>query len=433
MRLTPIATALMASLCVLPVLADENNGLEDNDINRSVNDSIVKAGDMLQILLPATGYFAAWLHDDFEGAKQLTYATLSTQLIIHGVKEGVGRKRPNESSWNSFPSGHTGAAFSGAAFLQSRYGAYWGIPAYAAATFVGASRIHGNRHYAGDVVAGGATAFLMNQYFVSPYRTEGVYINATPTADGMAMGVTVTGEAFESTKPKAQKLEKLKHRLELGIGANFADSSAQAGAAEFLTNDELIDEAQPFSYVNYQYELGGGDFIEAEFLPSETRRRGVVAKDFTVDGVEYRVGDEVLTAFRHWVLGGNVYKGLSLTDSLQLDIGLGLYVHLIGLDVDLDDGGGRYSDDEDWKALPAGTAKLNWNMSESFSLQTNLQYQTWESDSHLVAEAGIRYQLNKAWDIGVKYSYTQTELDQKTSFLYDYDSSSVVLTFANRF
>ncbi|WP_394200403.1 DUF481 domain-containing protein [Shewanella waksmanii] len=275
----------------------------------------------------------------------------------------------------------------------------------------------------------------MNQYFVSPYRTEGVYINATPTADGMAMGVTVTGEAFESSsKPKkAQKIEKLKHRLELGVGTNFADSSAQAGAAEFLTQDELIDEAQPFSYVNYQYQLGGGDFLEAEFLPSETRRRGVVAKDFTVDGVDYRVGDEVLTAYRHWVLGGNVYKGLSLTDNLQFDVGLGLYVHMIGLDVDVDDGGGRYANEEDWKALPAGTAKLNWNMTQNFSLQTNVQYQGWENDSYFLAEAGVRYQLNKAWDLGIKYAYTRTELDQKDSFFYDYDSSSVVLTFANRF
>ncbi|WP_394200402.1 hypothetical protein [Shewanella waksmanii] len=104
MKLTLVSAAVFAAFASAPVLANDNVGREDNEINRSVNDSIVKAGDMLQILLPATGYFAAWLHDDFEGAKQLTYATLSTQLIIHGVKETVGRKRPNESSWNSFPS-----------------------------------------------------------------------------------------------------------------------------------------------------------------------------------------------------------------------------------------------------------------------------------------------------------------------------------------
>ncbi len=388
---------------------------------------------MLQILIPATGFFAAWMYDDFEGAKQLTYSTLSTQLIVHGAKQAVGRSRPNESSWNSFPSGHTAAAFSGATFLQSRYGAKWGIPAYLGATFVGASRIHGNRHYAGDVVAGASTAFMMNQFFTSPYRKDGIYINAQPTADGFALGVTVTDEVLKhSNKHSSQPLNKLKHRLELGVGVNLADSSAQAGASEYLSKDELIDEYQPFSYINYQYQLGGGDSYELEFLPTETRRRGTVANDFTIDGVPYKAGEEVLTAFRHWMLGSNIYKGLQLSNSVKLDVGLGLYLHMIELDVDLDNGGGKYANEDHWRAMPAATAKLSWSLSEDVSAVSNVQYQNWEGDSYILAEAGLRYHFNEAWDVGMKYSYTETELDN-SKFLASYDSQNIVLTFANRF
>ncbi|MDR8525312.1 phosphatase PAP2 family protein [Shewanella fidelis] len=404
-----------------------------NGINESVDDSIVEAGDMLQILIPATGFFAAWMHDDLEGAKQLTYSTLSTQVIVHGVKQAVGRSRPNESSWNSFPSGHTAAAFSGAAFLQSRYGAKWGVPAYAAATFVGASRIHGNRHYAGDVVAGASTAFLMNQLFVSPHKVDGVYFNAQPTADGFAVGVTVTDEVLKTQhKSKAQKIVDLKHKLELGIGTNIADSSAQAGAKDYLVRDELIDEYQPFSYVNYQYQLGGGDLIELEFTPTETRRRGTVAQDFTLDGETFEAGSEVLTAFRHWMLGGNIYKGLQVNDAVKLDVGLGLYLHMIELDVDLDENGGQYASEDHWRAMPAATAKLSWRLTEGFSAITNLQYQGWESDNYLLAEAGVKYEFNDAWEMGFKYSYTETELDN-TEFVANYDSQNLVLTFSNRF
>lgn len=424
MRKSIIGMAIVAALCSSVASA--------NHINDSVDDSVVEAGDMLQVLIPATGFFAAWMHEDLEGAKQLAFSTLSTQLIVHGVKQAVGRNRPNESSWNSFPSGHTAAAFSGASFLQTRYGAKWGVPAYAAATFVGASRIHGNRHYAGDVVAGASTAFLMNQLIVSPYRTEGVYLNATPTADGFAVGVTVTGEAFEhKSRKSAPKKQQLNHKIELGIGTNLADSSAQAGAAEYLTKDELIDEYQPFSYVNYQYQLGGGDLFELEFTPTETRRRGEVARNFTLDDVPFYSGEKVLTAYRHWMLGSNIYKGLKLSDSVKLDIGLGLYLHMIELDIDLDEGG-KYAGEDHWRAMPAATAKLSWKMSDSFSAITHVQYQGWESDSYLLAEAGVTYHFNKAWEMGFKYSYAETELDN-TEFMTAYNSDNLVLTFVNRF
>lgn len=43
-----------------------------NAINESIDDGFVEAGDILVIAIPATGYLASWLYDDFEGAKQLT-------------------------------------------------------------------------------------------------------------------------------------------------------------------------------------------------------------------------------------------------------------------------------------------------------------------------------------------------------------------------
>ncbi|CAG23810.1 phosphatase PAP2 family protein [Photobacterium profundum] len=428
-----------ASIIVAAIFSTQvsaNTVSDANEINRSVNDSIVEAGDMVQILLPAAGYFAAWMHDDLEGAKQLTYSTLSTQLIIHGVKSTVGRKRPNDSSWNSFPSGHTGAAFSGAAFLQSRYGSTWGIPAYAAATFVGVSRIHGNRHYAGDVVAGASIGFLMNQYFVSPYNTDGVYFNAQSTSDGVALGVTITNDALEgNTKTRKSNqfvTTDLRHRIELGIGTNLADSSASAGAADFLDDSDTIDKYQPFSYVNYQYRLESDDYFELEFLPSETRRRGTVTQPFTNDGVAYDKGDEVYTAFRHWMLGSNIYKGIKVTDNFIVDFGLGLYVHMVALDVDNATGGGKYSKTEYWKAMPSGTVKGQYYLTKSVSVIGKAQYHGWESDSYVYGEAGVNYQINSAWDVGIKYGYSQTDLDN-TKFKASYESNNMMLTFSNRF
>ncbi|WP_047043289.1 phosphatase PAP2 family protein [Vibrio mexicanus] len=166
MKKTLQATLIGLTLCSTASYAD-------NAITQTVTDDHVVAGDFIQIALPATGLFAAWLNDDAEGVKQLTYSLATTVGIVQAGKFAVGRLRPNASNNASFPSGHTAAAFSGAAFLQSRYGAKWGIPAYLAASYVGVSRIHGNRHYADDVLAGAGIAFLTNQFFVSRYTPEG--------------------------------------------------------------------------------------------------------------------------------------------------------------------------------------------------------------------------------------------------------------------
>ncbi|MGR5127402.1 phosphatase PAP2 family protein [Photobacterium swingsii] len=408
----------------------------DNEITRTNNDEFVEAGDMLQILLPATGLFAAWMYDDAEGAKQLVYATASTQAIVQGMKFTIGRKRPNESNWHSFPSGHTSAAFSGAAFLQSRYGAAWGIPAYTGATLVAVSRLHGNHHYAGDVVAGAGIAFLVNQYFVSPYRTEGVYFNAQPTEDGIAVGVTLTEEAFSDSKRDRASYQIVstdrKHRIELGVGVNLADSSGQFGATEFLAGSELIDEYQPFSYINYQLELANDNSFELEFIPSETRRRGKASKPFTVDGTTYTSSDgQLFTAFRHWMLGSSVYKGYKVNDKFNVDFGLGLYAHWIKVSVDQDQGG-KFASDETWRAMPNLAAKTQYNFTDQLSILAKAQYQFWDGDSYAAAEAGLQYQINPAWEAGIKYIYSDTQLDN-TKFKANYDSQSIAITVANRF
>ncbi len=419
-----LTLGIVSSIIFSPVALSANN------IESSTHDSIVEAGDMVQILLPVTGLFAAWMHDDMEGAKQLTYSTISTQLIIHGTKNTVGRKRPNGSSWNSFPSGHTGAAFSGAAFLQSRYGAKWGIPAYAAATFVGASRIYGNYHFADDVTAAAGIAFLMNQYFVSPYQMEGVYFNAQPTNGGFALGVTVMNDAFdkkESKKVNKRKRTPIKHRLELGIGANMTDSAGKLGVDQYLYDAEVVDKIQPFAYVNYQYALQNNNEFELEFSPNETRRSGIVSENFEFDGQSFSKGQEVFTAFRHWMLGSNVYKGLQVTDNLEVNVGLGMYVHIFGFDAS-SEGSSETASDQHWRAMPSGTLKGKYSITPAFSTLARVQYQFWESDSYLAAEAGINYQVNREWDMGLKYAYSETTLENSS-----YTGNAFVLTFANHF
>ena len=94
------------------------------------------------------------------GAEWLSAEAFSagiTAIAVNGIKYSVRRLRPDESTRNSFPSGHTATAFMCATMLHKEYG--WRSPwisfaGYAAATITGASRIMNHRHWHTDILGG---------------------------------------------------------------------------------------------------------------------------------------------------------------------------------------------------------------------------------------------------------------------------------------
>ncbi|CAM4394101.1 phosphatase PAP2 family protein [Vibrio agarivorans] len=400
----------------------------NNAINTSVNDEYVEAGDHLQILIPVTGLFAAWLHDDPQGAKQLALSVGATQVIVHGTKNIVGRSRPNDSSRMSFPSGHTAAAFSGAAFLQSRYGSAWGIPAYAAASFVGLSRMHGRRHHADDVLAAAGISFFVNQYLISPYASENMAFTAVPTKDGVSFGVSLANEFFSKQQRSAYEQRTsgpLNHRLELDIGFNSVDSLKKAG----LPGDKLIDEAQPFASMTYTYQLQDDAFLEFTLSPNETRRYGQLTDSFEYNGKQYESGDDIYLAFRQWSVGGSYNQAFKLTDKLTASIGAGASGYLLELELDKQNGG-QHTKTSSVSVLPGINTHLDYEVIDDLHTFANVQYHRLKSDSVLVAEAGVSYDLNKEWDISVKYQHQDSNWKSQQ---IDYTTKSVLLSIANRF
>jgi membrane-associated phospholipid phosphatase len=127
-------------------------------------DYFEKAGDIGQYALPAAGLGIALVKKDWKGCLQLTCAFAATLGVSYALKYTVRETRPNGGE-QSFPSGHTSSAFCGAAFLDMRYGHSYGLPAYAAASLVGWSRIESNNHYPIDVLAGAAIGIVSNLIF----------------------------------------------------------------------------------------------------------------------------------------------------------------------------------------------------------------------------------------------------------------------------
>lgn len=101
-------------------------------------------------------------------------AALLMGVTVNTLKYTVRIQRPDESSFNSFPSGHTATAFMGAEILRMEYkdSSPWiGLAGYLVATGTGFFRMYNNRHWFTDVVAGAGIGILSARaaYWMFPY------------------------------------------------------------------------------------------------------------------------------------------------------------------------------------------------------------------------------------------------------------------------
>ncbi len=123
---------------------------------------------------------------DATGRLQLLESGALTGATTLILKAAVDKKRPNGHA-HSFPSGHTSDAAFGAAFLQRRYGWWYGVPAFMLTGFVGWSRVESGEHFAEDVIAGAGIGIVSSLIFTRPYH--GVEI--APTASNGTYGVAL--------------------------------------------------------------------------------------------------------------------------------------------------------------------------------------------------------------------------------------------------
>ena len=135
----------------------------------SASDSIETAGNILQLVLPATAAGLTLGYQDGAGALQFGESAGLTLGVTYTLKYTVDETRPNGGG-QSFPSAHSSISFCSAEFMRKRYGWEYGLPAYAAATFVGYSRVESREHHTYDVVGGAAIGMVSSFIFTKPYK-----------------------------------------------------------------------------------------------------------------------------------------------------------------------------------------------------------------------------------------------------------------------
>lgn len=102
---------------------------------------------------------------------RLVASSLASYAIMAGfvnsIKYTASEMRPDFSTHNSWPSGHTATAFVGATILHKEYGLtrspWYSIAGYSVATATGVMRVLNNRHWVSDVLSGAGIGILSTE------------------------------------------------------------------------------------------------------------------------------------------------------------------------------------------------------------------------------------------------------------------------------
>lgn len=176
-KLSVLIRQLPAALLCCFLTVSSFAGPEQNSLGRTTTGDV---GDALEIILPAVTLAATIAQRDYEGAKQFGVGLVATLGSNYLLKEAISKERPDGRDDDSFPSAHTAVSFHAAGYVHERYGLKWALPVYAAAGWVGYSRVYDDRHDEVDVLAGALIGYGFARLFTTTYQ-----------------GVTVTPEFAE--------------------------------------------------------------------------------------------------------------------------------------------------------------------------------------------------------------------------------------------
>jgi len=155
-------------------------------------DTIESAGTVVAVAVPLTAAGIAVSKRDWNGVVDLGLTTLATVGTAYALKQIVKEKRPDGSDWKSFPSDTTALSASGSSFLWARYGWQYGLPAFAATTFVSYSRVEAKQHHWYDTAASSVLAIGYAAFFTPRFSKYKIYSELDPVPGGAAIRFSYT-------------------------------------------------------------------------------------------------------------------------------------------------------------------------------------------------------------------------------------------------
>ena len=392
---------------------------------RAESQRVTDTGTVLQFVLPGLALgstFIAGNSDgglwDREGTKQAVLSIGTTAGIVATGKGAARKLRPDGSDRNSFPSGHTSASFSGASFIGTRYGWRWGIPAYAAATFVGYSRYQANQHYADDILAGASIAMLSNWIWTHPMHER--FTLLPMAADNTVVGVQLVGTLGGDSKGKiAAKADPFAkptppdYRFQFQFGPGYVkENKVKSNGGNDFDMSTLQENDNPLTTAHLTFEvfLGERHTLNFAIWPMEAKDRGTLTSPVTYLGKTFPANTVIDSDWLLFDTRVGYHYNFTPKDPFIISAGPGLMMqfHKIKLSTS---NGTIGAEEDDVVLVPFLSAKLGYRFTEklSFYVEVDGGYlsNAWMADTKAV----LKYRLTQNWDFSAGYEHYARDIE----------------------
>jgi len=387
----------------------------------AANQNITRAGDVLVLLLPGIAlgstFFAgnpdgSWW--DREATKEAALSIGTTAGIVAVGKEAAGKLRPDGSDHNSFPSGHTSASFSGASFIGMKYGWKWGVPAYAAAAFVGYSRFQADQHYADDILAGASIALLSTLTWVKPIDRR---VALLPMAMDRGAGIQLALIEGDPAKKDAGDgstagITYPRYRFNFNFGPGYVKENEVSGSGTAFNLRDLEGNDYPLTTAVVQLDATLNERHELGFSlwPMEARDSGSFNSPVEYRGVTFPANKTIKSDWLLYDLRLRYRYELFPSSPFILALGAGamFQYHIIELEsADLS----RKAKEDDIAVVPFLHLKLGWRITDKVTLYLNADGGKIPDNRFVDAGAYLNYRFSPHWDFTAGYQYYHRDID----------------------
>ena len=394
----------------------------------------------------------------------MSYAIMAA--FVNGIKHTAKEMRPDGSTANSWPSGHTATAFVGATLLHKEYGLtrspWWSVAGYGVATATGVMRVLNNRHWISDVMSGAGIGIMSTElgYALCDLMFKGrgllrndlVMDSENPSFFSISMGVGLGGKDLEFESLGMKKNIKFRaatvvdaegayfFNKYVGVGGRLrvrAQSTKDFGDfAQYVAIEDLdawkglmpfYQDAFPGDYVTATTDLEreqneltyldkvGYQDSESGFLNNApvTDSYGIVKSDHITEftgsvGVYFNI-----PLSSHFSLGTKALIGRSITQELDIDGHAEGNIKDISYSLNIDNRPGM-KDGSD-PSISLNNLQYPNNTGEKWT--DDWEYLTIGAKSSTSFGTGIsltyRYKSNFSWRIFCDYDYTRKDFTAK--------------------
>ena len=428
------------------------------DFKTGIDDYTQFFGPAMVVGLKLVGYEGRSDWPRLLASAGMSYAIMAG--FVNGIKYTAKEMRPDGSTANSWPSGHTATAFVGATLLHKEYGLtrspWWSVAGYGVATATGVMRVLNNRHWISDVMSGAGIGIMSTElgYALCDLLFKGkgllrndlVFDSENPSFFSISMGLGLGNKDLEfdamgekmSLQFRAATVVDAEgayfFNKYIGVGGRLRVRAQSAKAFGDFANYVAVEDYYAWQGLQPHYETAfPGDYVPGNTLQNEmtffekvgymaetesewnanapvTEIYGIVKSDHITEftgsvGVYFN-----LPLGPHFSLGTKALIGRSITQELDIDAHAEGNKKDIGYTMTLDNRPG-YKDAFGDPTLSLNDLQYPNNTGEKWT--DDWEYLTVGAKSSTSFGTGLsltyRYKSNFSWRIYCDYDYTRKD------------------------